>query len=145
MERLGILKAQLWSAIAHDDAFTVGGERPPFARIFEFALRCERGEVVDESAFTTPGELEEAIFPDHDSLPKILAGEGALLDNLAGLELHLADGGLMRNSGTFVQKAVIVEESLGKCGGVVGIGVDDPIAVNRNPVSALPSGASGGR
>src|ERR1019366_5890704 len=98
-EALGIPKAEVGGAIAHDDALAVGGESPAFAGVGEFAFRGEGREVVDEALLRLPGEFQEAVLPNDDAFAEILSREVALLQRLTGLQFHLANRRLLPVAG----------------------------------------------
>src|ERR1019366_8916682 len=109
LEAFGVPETQFGGAIAHDDALAVGGESPAFARVREFAFGSEGGEIVDEALFGLPGQFQQAVLPYDDALAEILARDVAVLEHLAGLQLHLADARSLVQARALIEHAVEVE------------------------------------
>ena len=103
----------------------VGGEAPAFAPVGELALQFEVLQPPDEADFRLPGELHDAVAEHGDAFAEEVSGEGELLENDAGFELHLAQSRAAVQAGAFVEEAVAVFQTLGEGFPVVGIGVDD--------------------
>ena len=94
LERFRVPEAQLRTSVAHDDAAAILGQPPALAWIFEFAFAGEAGQIVDEAALRLPGQFQQAVLPVDDAFPEIFLRHIALLQHLAGLQTHLADGRL---------------------------------------------------
>ena len=70
-------------------------------------------------------------MPDGDALAKIFGAEVALMYHAASFQIGEADGRVAVAPCPFVKDAAVKNESLGKCVGIVGIGLDDLIGVGR--------------
>src|ERR1035438_246362 len=57
--------------------------------VSSFTLRIRDSR--SESLFGLLGQFQEAVLPNDDAFAEILSGDIAILQHLAGLQLHLAD------------------------------------------------------
>src|SRR5262249_62178958 len=102
-------------------------QRPAFALVRERRLRGKRLRVVDERDLVRPRELEEIVVPERDAFAEVLTTEVALLHDLAGVDLHLANRRLAVEPGAFVQKPVTIFETLGERLRIVRVTADDRV------------------
>ena len=104
---------------------------PTLARIRKRLDLLERRQVVDEARLRLPRELDQGLAPDDDALAEVALVERRTLQDLAGLEAHLADGRLPVEARAFVQHAVEIHEALRERRPVVRVHLDNFVGRNR--------------
>ena len=108
----------------------IPGQTPAFPGVVERFEWFEAFPVVDEDHVRAPGELVDAI-PDHfDAFAEVAAGERNALKRLAGFQIDPRQTRKAMLAGALPKLPVAEHQPLGEGGDLVGIGVDDFIAVN---------------
>src|SRR5215510_8732327 len=74
--------------------------------------------------------MKDLILPERDALAEVVAADVAVLQHLAGFELHLPDGRLPVEARALVEKSVVEFEAFGERTGIVRIAADDRVVVN---------------
>ncbi len=78
-----------------------------------------------------PGQRDQVAAPIDDAFAEQIGRQASALQHVAGLQLDLADRGMALEAGALIENAVLVEQALGKGGGVVRIGMHDLVALHR--------------
>src|SRR5580765_243318 len=109
----------------------------------ELAFLFEGLQIENEAYFGGIGHLVNTVFPDDDAFAEIRLRQIALLQNLAGLELHLTDRRLVLLSGALIEHAVMEDQAFGKCVAVVRVRVHDGVPILRNACLRLGGRTAG--
>ena len=129
-------------AVVHKDAGSVMCQRPALALVGE---SLQLSKVLQPEHKTDLGlvrELDDSVTHNRDPFSEILASEWHVLQDLARLQLHLAQRGASGQAGTFVKKTVSDFQTLGEGPPVMWICVDYPVAIDGN-AGASPGGGPG--
>ena len=111
---------------------TVVGKSPALAGIGKLPHRVEAVLVVDEAGMVLPGELGDLVAVEGDAFAVVLVRKVVALDDLAGLQVYLAQRGTPFDAGAFVQVAVLVDKALCPGSRVMRIGRADLIGIGRD-------------
>jgi hypothetical protein len=131
LEGFGIEESQVRAPIAHDEIFSIIGQPPPLRCVSKLTYPQESLPVVDESNPCRPGELDEAVLPCRQSFRKIAVGKGLIPEYFSRLEFHLSETGPPDQPCRLEEKAVGKNQTLCECFGIMGIDIDDLIAIAR--------------
>ncbi len=107
-------------------------QAPRFGRIDKGLAQREAALVVHKGDIRSPGGLDDVVAEHGDALAEKTRGQLVTLDDLAGLELDLAQGRLPVQTGAFIKIAAVKDETLGEGFGIMGIDVDHPVGVERD-------------
>ncbi len=139
-EVLGIDEEHGRGAIAHDELPAVGGQSPTLAGIVEAADRRQVVGGIDETGVGDIGQLVEAIAEDDGTLAEVARAQAVLLDQRAALQVPLHQPRLAVEAGGLEEEAVMEEESLGVVVGVVWVGPQDLVAIDRHAALLIDAG-----
>src|SRR5207253_10206229 len=105
-------------------------EAPAFAFVRKRATSLERREVVHEPDLGLPRELDERALPLGDAFAEVRRLQRLELDDLAGVDLHLAKAGASHEAGALIEVTVANDQPLREGVAIVRVGVDDAVAVD---------------
>src|SRR5262245_29775821 len=89
-QRGAIPNADIGGTIAHVNLFAVVGEAPAFAGIVEAAQHLKAGFVVNESGLRLPGQLQNLLIQDGDTLTEERLRKIVSLNNPPAVEIKLS-------------------------------------------------------
>ena len=81
---------------------TVGGQTPPFPGVRELPQQVEIAQVVDKSYLGLPGQLDDFVLEDGNSLAEEFRRQVHFLNNFPGFKTNLAERGSALKPGSFV-------------------------------------------
>src|SRR5258706_10358961 len=102
----------------------VVGQPPSFTRITKCSQTSERDPVIDNPNARSPGQLDQLVPSDGDSLTEVLPIEADFLHDFAGFQANLAHHGMPFHPGTFVEKPIVEDQPLREGRSIVRISMD---------------------